>query len=71
MDTSTGQIEAQAQPIGLLSIKQMAAEMGIAEMSLYKRRSNGDFPASYKIGGTIRVDRRDFLTWLESKREVA
>lgn len=63
--------ETEGRGPALLSIKQMAAEMGFSEMALYKRRSLGDFPRSYKIGGTIRVDRRDFHAWLETKREVA
>ncbi|WFS13808.1 helix-turn-helix transcriptional regulator [Rhodococcus aetherivorans] len=60
-----------ASSVELLSVQQMAEELGIPAMTLYKKRQTGDFPASYKIGGAVRVRREDFLAWLESKREVA
>ncbi|UPK64656.1 helix-turn-helix domain-containing protein [Rhodococcus pyridinivorans] len=55
----------------LLSVQQMAVELGIPTASLYQKRHRGDFPRSYKIGGSIRVKREDFEAWLESKVENA
>ncbi|WP_071934724.1 helix-turn-helix transcriptional regulator [Rhodococcus sp. 2G] len=55
----------------LLSLKDMAEALGMPVSSLYQKRHKGDFPVSYKIGGAVRVKEEDFLTWLESKKEMA
>ena len=52
----------------LLSPKDLAAMLGIAEQTIYNRHSGGgDLPPCLKLGRLLRFRREDVDTWLQQK----
>jgi len=56
----------------LLSLKQLAVLLGIAEQTIYNRHSvGGDLPTVIKLGRLIRFKPSDVEQWLDKKSQVA
>jgi predicted DNA-binding transcriptional regulator AlpA len=52
----------------LLSPKDLATALGIAEQTIYNRHSGGgDLPPSLKLGRLLRFRREDVEAWLQQK----
>ncbi|MBU9218212.1 helix-turn-helix transcriptional regulator [Burkholderia gladioli] len=52
----------------LLSPKDLAAALGIAEQTIYNRHSGGgDLPPCLKLGRLLRFRREDVDAWLQQK----
>lgn len=61
-------------PLGLdplLSIKELAAYLGIPEATLRDWRVDGKGPSSIRVGGQVRYAISDVRAWLEAHREPA
>jgi excisionase family DNA binding protein len=56
----------------LLTVDQVALQLGISSASLYRWRSLGEpSPPAFKIGGTVRYSQDSVDTWLSQQMEQA
>lgn len=51
----------------LITIKDVAEFLQIAEKTIYRMAADGKIPA-FKVGGSWRFKRREIENWLESQR---
>ena len=51
----------------ILTIKEVAEYLKVAEKTAYKLASKGDLPG-FKVGGAWRFHKQDIDQWLEDKR---
>lgn len=55
-----------ADEVRLLTVQQVAHQLGIHPATAYRLAKSGDLPAA-KIGGSIRIDPRRLAAWLEEQ----
>jgi excisionase family DNA binding protein len=53
--------------VRLLTVGQVALQLGIHPATAYRLVQSGDLPAA-KIGGSIRIDPRRLAAWLEERQ---
>lgn len=54
----------------LYAVRQITEQTGLPASTVYDLIAEGELQA-VRIGRSVRVDERDFLRWLEARREVA
>ena len=52
----------------IMTIKELAAYLKVAEKTLYRLASNGDLPG-FKIGGSWRFRKSEMDKWIDKKAE--
>lgn len=53
----------------ILRVKDVQVYLNISRPSAYRLFDKEDFP-SFSIGGNKRVDKEDFLNWLDKQKDV-
>lgn len=53
----------------LLSIRELAAYLGVAEKTIYQWRYRGEGPMGFRVGGQIRYRPEDVETWLQRQAD--
>lgn len=54
----------------ILTLKEVAAYLKLAEKTAYKLAAEGKLPG-FKVGGSWRFKREDVLTWIEEQKRNA
>lgn len=52
----------------ILTLKEVAAYLKLAEKTAYRLASEGKLPG-FKVGGSWRFKREDLETWIDSQKE--
>lgn len=56
------------KPKDILSLAQLCSYLGISKMTYYNWIKEGDAPISCKIGRRVFVQKKDVISWLDSKK---
>ncbi len=67
MTTLLDRSVAQGEPEPLLSVKQVAAWLGMKERTIYRKAENGEIPA-YFINGRWRFKQSEVDLWIGNQR---
>lgn len=65
-------VQPEVRPNALLTARELSAQIGWSESTIYRKRSLGEsLPRALKLGSAVRWRQEDIDAWLDDQSEVA